>query len=157
MQSPDGRNINLNCGSLHIDSLREKVVGEHADLGVAFDGDADRALFIDDNGNFVDGDATLWALAQHLQSHGKIKDNVVVATVMSNIGLELALRSAGIQLVRADVGDKYVLEKLLRLERESRRGAVGSYHSAGAEPRRRRHDHGAVSAEGAARVAENAR
>ena len=113
--SPDGRNINRDCGSLHIDSLREKVLDEHADLGVAFDGDADRSLFIDGNGNFVDGDATLWALATHLQSHGKLKDNVVVATVMSNIGLEIALSSAGIQLVRTDVGDKYVLEKLLQL------------------------------------------
>jgi len=113
--SPDGRNINRDCGSLHIDPLREKVVDEHADLGVAFDGDADRSLFIDGNGNFVDGDATLWALATHLQSHGKLKDNVVVATVMGNIGLEIALRSVGIQLVRTDVGDKYVLEKLLQL------------------------------------------
>jgi len=113
--SPDGRNINLNCGSLHIESLREKVISEHADVGVAFDGDADRALFVDEDGNFVDGDATLWALATHLQSHRKLKDNIVVATVMSNIGLEIALRSVGIQLVRADVGDKYVLEKLLQL------------------------------------------
>ena len=113
--SPDGRNINLNCGSLHIESLREKVLAAHAHLGVAFDGDADRSLFIDNHGRFVDGDATLWALATHLQSHGKLKDNIVVATVMSNIGLEIALRSAGIRLVRADVGDKYVLEELLRL------------------------------------------
>lgn len=113
--SPDGRNINRNCGSLHIDSLREKVISEHADLGVAFDGDADRALFIDANGKFVDGDATLWALATHLKSHGKLNDNIVVATVMSNIGLEIALCSAGIRLVRTDVGDKYVLEELLRL------------------------------------------
>ena len=113
--SPDGRNINLNCGSLHIESLQEKVVSERADLGVAFDGDADRALFIDGNAAFVDGDETLCALATHLQSHGKLKDNVVVATVMSNIGLELALRSVGIQLVRTDVGDKYVLDKLLQL------------------------------------------
>jgi phosphoglucosamine mutase len=112
--APDGRNINLNCGSLHIESLREKVMIERADLGVAFDGDADRSLFIDNNGNFVDGDATLWALATHLQAHGELKDNVVVATVMSNIGLEVALRSAGIHLVRTDVGDKYVLEELLR-------------------------------------------
>lgn len=112
--SPDGRNINLNCGSLHIESLREKVRSERADLGAAFDGDADRALFIDNNGNFVDGDATLWALATHLQSRGRLKDNIVVATVMSNIGLEIALRSAGIRLVRTDVGDKYVLEELLR-------------------------------------------
>jgi phosphoglucosamine mutase len=114
--SPDGRNINLNCGSLHIESLREKVSSQHADLGVAFDGDADRALFVDASGNFVDGDGTLWALATHLQSHGKLKDNIVVATVMSNIGLEIALRSAGIRLVRTDVGDKYVLEELLRLD-----------------------------------------
>nr|AUN37857.1 phosphoglucosamine mutase [uncultured bacterium] len=113
--SPDGRNINRDCGSLHIDSLREKVVKEQADLGVAFDGDADRSLFVDGEGNFVDGDATLLALATHLQSHGKLKGDVVVATVMSNIGLEIALRSAGIRLVRTDVGDKYVLEELLRL------------------------------------------
>ena len=113
--SPDGQNINRDCGSLHIDSLRQVVVDERADLGVAFDGDADRALFIDNKGNFVDGDATLWALATHLQSHGKLKDNTVVATVMSNIGLEIALRSEGIRLVRTDVGDKYVLEELLRL------------------------------------------
>jgi phosphoglucosamine mutase len=113
--SPDGRNINRECGSLHIDSLRQKVVDERADLGVAFDGDADRSLFIDNKGNFVDGDATMWALASHLQSHGKLKDNTVVATVMSNIGLEIAFRSAGIQIVRTDVGDKYVLEKLLEL------------------------------------------
>jgi phosphoglucosamine mutase len=112
--SPDGRNINLNCGSLHIDSLREKVITEHADLGVAFDGDADRALFVDNRAHFVDGDATMWALATHLQSHGKLKDNIVVATVMSNIGLEIALRSEGIRLVRTDVGDKYVLEELLK-------------------------------------------
>jgi phosphoglucosamine mutase len=111
----DGRNINRDCGSLHIDSLREKVLQEHADLGVAFDGDADRSLFVDAEGNFVDGDATLWALATYLQTHGRLKDDVVVATVMSNIGLEIALRSAGIRLVRTAVGDKYVLEELLKL------------------------------------------
>lgn len=113
--SPDGRNINLNCGSLHIDSLRDQAVSAGADLGVAFDGDADRSLFVDNKGNFVDGDATLWALATHLQTHGKLKDSIVVATVMSNIGLEIALRSVEIRLVRTDVGDKYVLDELLRL------------------------------------------
>jgi len=113
--SPDGRNINRDCGSLHIESLQQKVVKDRADLGVAFDGDADRSLYIDNHGIFVDGDATMWALASHLQSHGKLKDNTVVATVMSNIGLEIAFRSAGIELVRTDVGDKYVLEKLLEL------------------------------------------
>jgi phosphoglucosamine mutase len=113
--SPDGRNINRDCGSLHIESLKDRVVKEHASLGVAFDGDADRSLFVDNNGDFVDGDATLWVLGTHLQSHGKLKDNIVVATVMSNIGLEIAFRSAGIRLARTDVGDKYVLDELLRL------------------------------------------
>ena len=113
--SPDGRNINRDCGSLHIESLQTRVVQERADLGVAFDGDADRALFVDSEGNFVDGDATLWVLGTHLQSHGQLRDNIVVATVMSNVGLEIAFRSAGIQLVRTDVGDKYVLDELLRL------------------------------------------
>ena len=113
--SPDGRNINRDCGSLHIESLQERVVKERADLGVAFDGDADRALFVDGEGNFVDGDATLWVLGTHLQSHAKLNYNIVVATVMSNVGLEIAFRSAGIRLVRTDVGDKYVLDELLRL------------------------------------------
>jgi phosphoglucosamine mutase len=111
---PDGRNINLNCGSLHIDSLREQVVAHKADLGVAFDGDADRSLFVDEKGNFVDGDATLWVLANHLKSHGRLKDETVVATVMSNVGLEIAFRAVGIKLVRTDVGDKCVLDELLR-------------------------------------------
>lgn len=112
--TPDGRNINLNCGSLHIESLQEKVATERADLGVAFDGDADRSLFVDEKGNFVDGDAALWVLANHLNKHDKLKQNLVVATVMSNIGLEIALRSRNIELVRTDVGDKYVLEELIR-------------------------------------------
>ncbi len=116
--TPDGRNINLNCGSLHIEGLRNKVIESKADLGVAFDGDADRALFVDARGEFVDGDATLWAMAQYLQANGKLLGETIVATVMSNIGLELALRSRGIKLLRADVGDKYVLEELLRTNTE---------------------------------------
>lgn len=111
---PDGRNINLNCGSLHIEGLRAKVVEERADLGVAFDGDADRALFIDGQGEFVDGDATLWAVAQYMHERGRLKKDLVVATVMSNIGLETALRTKNLRLLRTDVGDKYVLEELLR-------------------------------------------
>ena len=111
---PDGRNINENCGSTHIGDLRAKVLEEKADLGVAFDGDADRSLFVDETGKIVDGDATLWILAQYLQSHGKLANSTVVATVMSNIGLELALKSKGIELLRASVGDKYVLEELLK-------------------------------------------
>ena len=112
--TPDGRNINLNAGSLHIESLQERVVAERADLGVAFDGDADRALFVDAGGEFVDGDATLWVLANYLKARGELPDDKVIATVMSNIGLEIALRSQDITLTRTDVGDKYVLEELLR-------------------------------------------
>ena len=111
---PDGRNINLNCGSLHIEGLQEKVAATGATLGVAYDGDADRALFVDARGTFVDGDATLWVLAKHLHARGELNKNLVIATVMSNIGLEIALRSRDLQLVRTDVGDKYVLEELLK-------------------------------------------
>jgi phosphoglucosamine mutase len=93
--------------------LQQQVVATGADVGVAFDGDADRALFVDGAGNFVDGDATLWVLANHLKSRGELTGDTVVATVMSNIGLEIALRSQGINLERTDVGDKYVLEELL--------------------------------------------
>ena len=112
--SPDGRNINLDCGSLHTEHLCRRVVEEDAHLGVAFDGDADRSLFADARGHLVDGDATLWVLAKLMQGRGELAGNQVVATVMSNIGLELALGSRGVELLRADVGDKYVLEELLR-------------------------------------------
>ncbi len=111
---PDGHNINLNCGSLHIDSLKARVVTERADIGVAFDGDADRALFIDSAGNFVDGDATLWVLANDFRTRGELPADNVVATVMSNVGLEIAFREEGISLARTDVGDKYVLDEILR-------------------------------------------
>jgi len=113
--SPDGRNINLGCGSLHTEALQSEVVKRKANLGVAFDGDADRAMFVDANGRLVNGDSSLWVLARYLHARHLLTDNTVVATVMSNIGLELALRSEGISLVRTDVGDKYVLEELLRL------------------------------------------
>jgi phosphoglucosamine mutase len=111
---PDGRNINRDCGSLHIEGLQRKVLEGRADLGVAFDGDADRALFVDARGTFVDGDATLWVLAKYFSARGELHEGIVVATVMSNIGLEIALRSRGLRLVRTDVGDKYVLDELLR-------------------------------------------
>jgi phosphoglucosamine mutase len=111
---PDGRNINRGCGSLHIEGLQRRVVAERADLGVAFDGDADRALFVDARGNFVDGDATMWVMAADLKARGELTGDIVIATVMSNIGLEIALRSLGVSLTRADVGDKYVLEELIR-------------------------------------------
>ena len=121
---PDGRNINLNCGSLHIEALQQRVLAEKANLGVAFDGDADRSLFVDECGNYVDGDGALWVLAKNLQDHNHLQGNVVVATVMSNLGLEVALRSRNIGLIRADVGDKYVLDELLRV-----RGSLGGEQS----------------------------
>src|SRR6266566_735946 len=112
---PDGRNINLGSGSLHTEGLQHEVKKQHADLGVAFDGDADRALFVDAKGQLVDGDASLWVFAKYLKTRDELNDNMVVATVMSNIGLEIAFQSQKIRLVRTDVGDKYVLEELLRL------------------------------------------
>lgn len=110
---PDGRNINEGCGSLHLERLQGEVVSGKLDLGVAFDGDADRALFVDASGNIVDGDAALLALADLFRARGWLQGGVVIATVMSNVGLEIALRERGIELVRAPVGDRYVLEELL--------------------------------------------
>ncbi len=111
---PNGRNINDDCGSLHLDKLQAKVLETKADLGVAFDGDADRALFVDETGAIVDGDATMWIMAKAMKAKGELRSGKVIATVMSNIGLELALKSLDVVLVRASVGDKYVLEELLR-------------------------------------------
>jgi phosphoglucosamine mutase len=111
---PDGRNINRDCGSLHLEVAQREVAARHADLGVAFDGDADRALFVDARGELVDGDATMWVMANYLKSLGELTGDAVVATVMSNVGLEIALRSRSINLTRTDVGDKYVLDELTR-------------------------------------------
>ena len=110
--SPDGRNINLNCGSLHLDGLRVHTINNKADVGVAFDGDADRALFVSASGKIVDGDAVMFLLARALHKQGRLSE--VVATVMSNLGLERAFRRYGIGLVRTAVGDKYVLQEMLR-------------------------------------------
>lgn len=112
--APDGRNINHECGSLHLEKLQAKVLEENADFGVAFDGDADRSLFVDERGNLVDGDAALWIMAQFMSEHGRLRNNTVVATVMSNIGLEIAMNSRNFKLLRTAVGDKYVLEELLQ-------------------------------------------
>jgi phosphoglucosamine mutase len=111
---PDGRNINEGCGSLHLEVLQRVVNDQRLDIGIAFDGDADRALFVDADGNLVDGDAALLILADDFKIRGLLAGNVVVATVMSNIGLELALGERGIELMRAQVGDRYVLDELLR-------------------------------------------
>ncbi|MEP6903112.1 MAG: phosphoglucosamine mutase [Actinomycetota bacterium] len=122
--APDGKNINKDCGSLHLEKLQAKVLEEKADFGVAFDGDADRSLFVDEQGNLVDGDAVLWIMAQFLAEHGQLTNQTVVSTVMSNIGLEIALSSKNIKLLRAAVGDKYVLEELLKTD-----SAVGGEQS----------------------------
>jgi phosphoglucosamine mutase len=112
--SPDGRNINLECGSTHPDRLAALVRSRRLRMGVAFDGDGDRAIFVDADGKIVDGDAVLLLCARHMRSQGRLKGNAVVATVMSNIGLELALKESGIDLIRCPVGDKYVMEEMLK-------------------------------------------
>jgi phosphoglucosamine mutase len=112
--SPDGRNINAGCGSLHLDSLRQCVVEHHATLGVAFDGDADRALFVCEDGRTVNGDGVMLAAARFLKSQNKLKGDRVVGTSMTNLGLERVLAAENIALARTDVGDRYVLEEMLR-------------------------------------------
>jgi phosphoglucosamine mutase len=116
--SPDGRNINLNCGALHTGALRAAVLAHGADYGAAFDGDADRCMLISKTGKLIDGDHALLIAARALHAHGRLNGDggepVVVATVMSNLGLERALATDGIRLRRTAVGDKYVLEEMLR-------------------------------------------
>jgi phosphoglucosamine mutase len=109
---PDGENINENCGSTHLEDLRETVLAEKADLGIAHDGDADRCLAIDGNGDVVDGDQIMAVLAVGMMESGDLVDNTLVATVMSNLGLHLAMREVGVTLKTTAVGDRYVLEAL---------------------------------------------
>lgn len=113
--SPDGQNINRDCGSLYMDELRRRVASSSADLGVAFDGDADRALFVAENGDLVDGDAVLLLAAKYLSRNNRLSQETVVTTVMANMGLEKSLQNLGISMVRTAVGDKYVLEEMKRL------------------------------------------
>ena len=115
---PDGRNINLDCGALHVGNLRREVLARGADGGVAFDGDADRAILVAASGKVVDGDHVLLIAARRLKALGHLTGNLVVSTVMSNLGLERALAAEGIVMLRTPVGDKYVLEEM------ERRGAV---------------------------------
>lgn len=110
---PDGWNINDNCGSTHLENLQKKVLEAEADIGIALDGDADRCLAIDSDGNTIDGDQILTVLALGLKSRGRLKYNTVVVTVMSNLGLAAAMKEAGITIEKTPVGDKYVLEKML--------------------------------------------
>jgi phosphoglucosamine mutase len=112
--SPDGRNINLECGSTHPANLSRVVVERGCRLGVAFDGDGDRAILVDAGGRVVDGDAVLLMCGRHMKTTGQLTGNGVVATVMSNIGLEIAFRESGIEMVRCPVGDKYVMEEMIR-------------------------------------------
>lgn len=114
--SPDGKNINAGCGALHPEVLGGTVAAsrEKFDLGVTFDGDADRALFCDAGGRVVNGDGVLLAAARDLHHRGKLKADTVVSTTMSNMGLEIALKQSGIRMLRANVGDKYVLEEMLK-------------------------------------------
>jgi phosphoglucosamine mutase len=114
--TPDGKNINEGCGALHPETLGRAVAeaGGKFDLGVTFDGDADRALFCDGAGRVVNGDGVLLLTARDLQARGKLSGSTVVATTMSNMGVEIALKKSGIRMVRANVGDKYVLEEMLK-------------------------------------------
>lgn len=107
---PDGLNINENCGSTHLESLQELVRSEHLDVGFAYDGDADRCLCVDENGDIVDGDLILYIYGAYMKERGKLYGNTVVTTVMSNFGLYKAFETAGIEYVKTDVGDKYVYE-----------------------------------------------
>jgi len=112
--APDGKNINAGCGSLHLEKLQQRVPAEKAALGVAFDGDADRALFVSASGKIVNGDGILLAAARFLKSAGQLRGNRVVATSMSNLGLQRVLAREGISMARTDVGDRYVLEEMLK-------------------------------------------
>ena len=113
--APDGRNINLQCGALHLERLQAAVVEHGAAYGAAFDGDADRAIFVSGNGNIVNGDGVLLAAGRALKAAGRLPGDTVVTTVMANLGLERALTADGIRMVRTPVGDKYVLEEMVRL------------------------------------------
>ncbi|HXH38097.1 MAG TPA: phosphoglucosamine mutase, partial [Thermoanaerobaculia bacterium] len=123
---PNGRNINDGCGAMHPEGLATVVVEEKADFGVAFDGDADRAIFVDDAGKIRDGDEIIYLWAQRLKRDGTLQSGCVVTTVMSNFGFEQQLRADGIELCRANVGDKYVLEMMI--ERGASLGGEQSGH-----------------------------
>lgn len=110
---PDGKNINAGCGSTHLQPLQHRVVAEKADIGIAFDGDADRCLAVDCAGNIIDGDKIMNLIGSRMKACNTLKKNTVVVTVMSNIGLDIALQEAGCQTIKTDVGDRYVLEAMI--------------------------------------------
>ena len=111
--SPDGTNINANCGSTHMDELRARVVSEKADVGIAFDGDADRMLAVDENGNLIDGDVVMAICGNYLKKKGKLAKDTIVVTVMSNLGFSIMGKKEGIHVEKTKVGDRYVLENML--------------------------------------------
>lgn len=111
---PDGTNINTNCGSTHIESLQKFVVENHLDVGFAYDGDADRCLAVDENGNLIDGDMILYICGKYMRETGKLSNDTVVTTVMSNIGLYKAFDREGIKYEKTNVGDKYVYENMVQ-------------------------------------------
>jgi phosphoglucosamine mutase len=113
--TPDGKNINAGCGSLHPEKMQQRVAETGAALGMAFDGDADRAIFASKSGRLVDGDGVLLVLGRYFKTSGKLKGEVVVGTTMANLGLERALEKSGLKLARTAVGDRYVLEEMLRI------------------------------------------
>ena len=112
--TPDGRNINRDCGSLHPEKMQKAVAESGAALGVAFDGDADRAIFATPSGRLVNGDGVLLTIGRYLKSAGALKGAAIVGTTMANLGLERALEKSGLRLTRTDVGDRYVLEEMKR-------------------------------------------
>lgn len=111
---PDGKNINKNCGSTHPEHLMKFVVENGYDIGLAFDGDADRLMAVDEKGNLINGDFTLSICSSYMKETGKLKNNAVVVTVMSNLGLDIAMRERGIDVVKTKVGDRYVLEEMIK-------------------------------------------
>ena len=114
--TPDGKNINDNCGSLYPQNLARKVVESKADIGVAYDGDADRAVWVDEKGRILNGDHTLFVLSRFMKEKGRLKSDYVIATTMSNMGLEKAIEKLDLKLLRTQVGDKYVLEEMMKLK-----------------------------------------
>lgn len=112
--NPDGTNINENCGSTHPEELMDYVVRKKCDLGFAFDGDADRCLAVDEKGNLINGDVVLTLCAKYLKDLGKLKDDTLVVTVMSNLGLDIACKREGINTIKTKVGDRYVLEEMVK-------------------------------------------
>ena len=111
---PDGTNINTNCGSTHIESLQKFVVDNNLDVGFAYDGDADRCLAVDENGNLIDGDLIMYICGKYMKENGKLRNDTVVTTVMSNIGLYKAFDREGIKYEKTNVGDKYVYENMVQ-------------------------------------------